>query len=309
MREIRVALQLASECFLTRLIEISDHATNGTSTKHGMISCLRGDAILLMHILEHLLGTRRNMTIRVGGRIFCCVAFTSLWFGLLTLIVTLNGGTGHSPDGGYDPRATDPQLERIWQEFGVRVHANFEAAIYFPMLWRIGVASPKGVQIEPDALAQLRRLIPGFLAMYPRTIVANNLHDIYLLKSMTVNGMQYGGTYYRDSIYITSGGDHRVSDSRLFAMMHSEFSSILLKNYKFPTDEWNRINERGWKYIGSGVGTLGPGLYQATDDLFKKGFTCKYGQSSMEEDVNMFVFMAVNQPDALISAANRHRAH
>ena len=76
--------------------------------------------------------------------------------------------------------------------------------------------------------------------MYPRALVADNLRSIYLLRTMTLYGLRYGGTYSRGSIYITSRGeDHGCKDLFRSAMIHSEFSSILIKNYGFPAAEWS----------------------------------------------------------------------
>ena len=117
------------------------------------------------------------------------------------------------------------------------------------------------------------------------------LRSIYLLKSMSAFGVVYGGSYYRKSIYISSGGDHRAYDMDLLAMMHSEFSSILYRDYGFPAEEWNKINEIGWRYVGSSIDLRDQrGLYVGTEDLLSRGFTCAYGTVSLEEDVNMYVF-------------------
>ena len=168
---------------------------------------------------------------------------------------------------------------------------------------------PQGIQIEPDGAVQLMRLIPGFLAMYPRALIANNLRAIYLLKSMSLYGLRYGGTYSRGGIYITSRGeDHGCNDLFRSAMMHSEFSSILYRNYGFPTGEWSKINESGWKYVGSGRDLLGrPNLYDETEDLLRSGFICAYSQASLEEDVNMYVFAVIHRWLSLNSAAAKHR--
>ena len=34
--------------------------------------------------------------------------------------------------------------------------------------------------------------------------------------------------------------------------MHSEFSSIRLRNHRFPSQEWTAINDRDFKYAGEG---------------------------------------------------------
>jgi hypothetical protein len=94
----------------------------------------------------------------------------------------------------------------------------------------------------------------------------------------------------------------------LLALMHSEFSSILSRNYGFPAGEWSRINESSWRYLGSGKDLLGqPHLYQETEDLLSKGFTTVYSQASLEEDVNMYVFSVIHSRASLVWAAERHK--
>jgi hypothetical protein len=203
----------------------------------------------------------------------------------------------------------DDEISRIWKEFGVRVHVTYDRDSYFPTRWKRAPVSAQGIQIEPDGAMQLKRLIPGFLSMYPRALIANNLRAIYLLKSMNFYGREYAGAYCRGGIYITSRGeDHGWEDLFRSAMMHSEFSSILYRNYGFPTGEWSKINESDWRYFGSGKDFPDrPDLYDETEDLLRKGFICAYGQASVEEDVNMYIFAAIHRWLSLNSAAARHK--
>jgi hypothetical protein len=214
-----------------------------------------------------------------------------------------------SANGIHASVDTDPEVVRIRQEFGVRVHVNFDPASYFPANWRSAPRSANCVQIEPGAATQLKKLIPCFLAMYPRALIAGSLRDIYLLKSMSFYGLKYGGTNRGDSIYITCRGDgHGERDLFLLAGMHHEFSSILYRNYGFPAQEWSRINESGWRYIGSGKDLLGRlDLFEVTEDLLSKGFTSVYSQASLLQDVNMYVFSVIHDEALLVSAGARHK--
>ncbi len=275
--------------------------------------------------------TKHSIGASIHARIFRLWVLAALYCGGFTVVFGCSGGSG-SDRGSAPPSAradqevariwkefgvcaippsadADDEIARIWKEFGVRVHVTYDRESYFPTRWKRAPISVQGIQIEPEGAMQLRRVIPGFLAMYPRVLFANNLRNIYLLKSLSLYGLKYGGTYSRGSIYIASRGeDHGRNDLFLSATMHSEFSSILYRNYDFPTREWSKINESGWRYVGSGKDLLGrPNLLHETEDLLRSGFICAYGQASIEEDVNMYVFSVIHRWRSLNSAAARYK--
>jgi hypothetical protein len=226
------------------------------------------------------------------------------------LAFALGCGAGGSRGSKCARRQTESeQLERgIRERFGVRVHVSYDRDVFFPPTWKRPPVSARGSQIEPDEVSLLMRLIPEFLSMYPPSLVTNNLRDIYLLSAMSFYGLDYGGTFSKAGIFITCpSGSRRYHDLSLAATMHSEFSSILLRNYRFPEKEWTGINDVNWRYLGSGTDLLGrPDLFEQTEDLFRQGFMCTYGQASLEEDVNMYVFSAIHGHHTLSSAATRH---
>jgi hypothetical protein len=215
--------------------------------------------------------------------------------------------TGASSDAraGYLPGGDSPDLARISKTFGVRVHVAYNRENYFPAEWRSPPASAKGSQIKPAEAQRITRLIPGFLSMYPPALITENLRHVFLLESMSFYGLEYGGTNSRDAIYIASLGRTRPHhDVSVAALMHSELSSILYRNYDFPSGEWRQANEDTWVYIGEGKDLLGRSdLFEQSDDLFRKGFIFVYGQASLEEDVNTYVLAVIHQWSRLRSAA------
>ena len=204
---------------------------------------------------------------------------------------------------------TDHDIVRIWETFGVHVHVRYDADSYFPIEWKRAPYSAQASQIEPDEGKRILRLIPGFLAMYPPELIAKNLRAIYLLKSMSFYGLAYGGTSSLDGIYITSEGQDRgYSDEFLSAAMHHEFSSILYTNYRFPDDEWSKVNDPRWRYVGEGKDLLGrTDVDDETEDLLRQGFIRVYGQACIEEDVNTYVSAVIAKRPFLVSAAARHK--
>ena len=143
--------------------------------------------------------------------------------------------------------------------------------------------------------------------MYPPKLIANNLRHIYLLKALRFYGLVYGGTNSRDAIYISTQAKDDDPDEFLAGIIHAELSSILFKNYSFPTEEWSKINGASWRYIGSGKDLLGrAGLYEQSEDLLSRGFMSVYSQASIEEDVNMYVSTLIERRSVVFSAAARH---
>jgi hypothetical protein len=253
--------------------------------------------------VNHPIGTQ------VYVRIFRSLIFAPLYCGGLTLVCGCSGGSGRDVSAIPPSAPADQEIARIWKEFGVRVHVKYDPDSYFHTIWKRAPISAHGIQIEPDGAIRITRLIPDFLAMYPRALIADNLSSVYLLKSLSFYGLEYGGTYSGADIYITSHGDGKKhNDLCISALMHSEFSSILYRNYAFPTEEWGKINESGWRYVGSGKDVLGrPNLYDQTEDSLRKGFICAYSEASLEEDVNMYVFAVIYRRFSLIRAAARHK--
>jgi hypothetical protein len=200
------------------------------------------------------------------------------------------------------------EVARIRQDFGVRVHITYDRDKFFPTKWKSAPISAQGSQIRSDGAMQILQTVAAFLSMYPSEVYMNNLHNIYLLNSLTVYGLEYGGTNSRDAIYVVGRGGGNGGDEFLSATLHAEFSSILFRNYHFPKEEWSRVNDSNWKYAGKGTDLLGQGsLYDQTDDLFRRGFVRVYGQASIEEDVNMYVFSAIYRPSSFGRAASTHK--
>jgi hypothetical protein len=204
---------------------------------------------------------------------------------------------------------SDHEIARIRGEFGVQVHVIYDFESYFPREWREAAYSAQGSQIDVDESMRLIRLIPGFLSMYPAQLIRRNLRDIYLLKAMSFYGLRYGGTNSLDGIYIASrGNEPKCRDERLAGVMHAEFSSILLRNYRFPSEAWSRINDSNWRYAGTIKDLIGRSdLYSHTETLLRQGFISIYGQASVEEDVNMYIECVIEQRSFVTVAAANHK--
>jgi hypothetical protein len=204
--------------------------------------------------------------------------------------------------------ATESYATYIHERFGVQVHFEYNAIAFFPPQWRLAPYSAQGTQVEWNEGERVAKAIQHFLEMYPPSLVARALRHVYVLGSMSFYGHQYGGTWRPDAIYVVrearTGG---YDDGSLAATLHAEFSSVLLSNYPFPVSEWTKVNDKAWRYQGSGHEVLGqPDLLGHSEELWRQGFICRYSTASMEEDINMYVSHAISDPRSLKYAAARH---
>jgi hypothetical protein len=199
-------------------------------------------------------------------------------------------------------------IAQIKEAYGVDIHYRYDPKVFFPEEDLLPPVSAKGSQISSRHGKSLLAIIEQFLSTYPNGVVKNNLSAIYLVGKLEFYGKSYGGTYTRSAIYIrTKGKFLRYSASTVLGLMHAEFSNILFHNYNFPKEEWEALNQPGWKYEGSGFEMLGrPDLYDQTEGLFHSGFLEKYSQSSLENDFKMFVDWAFTRPNRLRELVSRY---
>jgi Putative zinc-binding metallo-peptidase len=210
---------------------------------------------------------------------------------LCILLISLLTFTGSWPVEAGESE-NEWQIDNIKETYDVEVHYVYKPKENFPPSW---LESPNLVRGRQPSLREVERFIPlvdTFLSTYSRTVINKNLKHIYLISEFYLYGKSYGGTYDKSSLYINSkAANKEPSDLFLLSVMHHEFSSILMKNYKFPKEEWLAINLPGFKYSGSGREMLGqPNLYSQSEEWLSNGFLVKYSQSSLENDFNMLAF-------------------
>lgn len=205
----------------------------------------------------------------------------------------------------YDIEAKHKSVE-IKNSYGVDIHYQYSPESFFPH-----DRTPRGSQAWIKHIGTTLPLVKRFLSRYPDWVIKENLADIFLLGKLEINGRSYGGTYVDSAIYISLGGFFRHNDSSLLGLMHSEFSSILFRQYKFFKEAWKAVNSPTWSYEDSDRGTgfemLGKkDLHEQTGELLRNGFLVKFSQSDLENDFNMFVSWAFTRPDRLRELASKY---
>lgn len=183
----------------------------------------------------------------------------------------------------------DREVAAIQNDFNVQVHCAYDRDRFFPGAWLSPDVDATGRQMEPEETARVLPLIRTFLSSHPLSVIHADLHDIYLLGGLVCCGKEYGSTYADKGIYLVSKGEaQRYTDEFIVQRLHSEFSSILLRHHRFPSEQWQQINSDGFRYSGSGYELLdNPSRYDCTEQSCAEGFLLTYSTSSMENDFNM----------------------
>ena len=241
------------------------------------------------------------------GALHSKLFYFGLAVGLVIVQLTARFSAARDEEGDTLDSAVE-RLQDIEAEYGVAVLYKYDREKFFPASWLKKPVDGHGGQIDTKELTRLSRIIETFVSRYPKQVIKENLQRIYLVSDLQFFGKSYGATYTGRSIYLrTRNAGAKFSAAFLRARLHSEFSSILMKRHKFPSDEWSKLNPADFEYTGSGVEVLGQkGLYGQTDPLLEKGFLVRYSQSSMENDFNMISDWLFTRREELDRLCEKH---
>lgn len=215
--------------------------------------------------------------------------------------------------GQASPFAHSPAITEKWENVPdkigpVKVIVTVTNDFY-PSYWKNDPnIKPVAEPIEHKELLRTIPLIRSFVAEYPEGILDKNLKGIYLCKMLQFYGKDFGGTNSADGVYIcVKTKELGYTNQFLLSSMHHEFSSILMRNYPFPTKAWMLLNPKDFSYTDDAVGALGK------DDLLKPqakyheiGFICLYSQASVEEDFNTIADYLFNQRPAMLEIGKKY---
>jgi len=173
---------------------------------------------------------------------------------------------------------------------GVALHYYYDANSFFPSSWLREPINCTGRQFDLIEAPRVFANIAIFTFSYSSTFLKRNLTDIYILNDLECYGKSYGGTSGRSSIYLeVDTQDEGYTDQFLLGMLHSEFSSILIRSYQFPEQEWRQINQNGFAYSENALEVVEQDrIREPTKDLLEAGFLVRYATTSLENDFNMF---------------------
>ncbi len=162
------------------------------------------------------------------------------------------------PTGASMSLLSGQSASRPSEIHGVQIHYRYDRQGFFPEKWLADPINCDGEQVD---LAEAERTVPlieQFAAAYDPDVLRKNLTDIYLLGDLHCFNREFGGTNSTSSVYLRVGTRaDGYTDRVLLATLHEEFSSILFRQYDFPTREWQQVSGGDLAYPNDSVEILG----------------------------------------------------
>lgn len=189
-----------------------------------------------------------------------------------------------------------PQLEAQEKYFdprsGVELLFPSDTRI-FPEQWSGKKVNPNILPVSEQEFERIENLVSQALSKYPVELLKGYLDKVFVVKSMRFYGLPYGGTNFRNSIYLCDDTDNPwFTDDYIEQVFHHEFSSILMRNFSlyFDKTRWLSLNPPSFRYGKGGAEAIQNGVSSMALDpqLIEKGFLSEYSTASMEEDINVF---------------------
>jgi hypothetical protein len=181
--------------------------------------------------------------------------------------------------------------EKDLEDFGVVLDFSGTRAIFHDS-WLTPKINGQVVPLDSSEFERSRAIVLKALNKYPEEVVRKHLTKICVVKYLEFFGQEYGGTNSTSTIYISNqGAASGYTDFWIEQAFHSEFSSILFRNFSFLFDQtkWTD-NNVDVHYGTSGTDALknGKASKKFDFDLNRRGILCEYGMASLEEDFNTF---------------------
>lgn len=185
---------------------------------------------------------------------------------------------------------------------GINLHFDFDPKIFFASGC---LKNHSGQQFDMNFGPRAIFHIEEFINRYNSNFIKTNLTDIFILKNLTFGEKPTGGAYCKSKIYIVYDTDY--IETPVQAMMHSEFSSILMKKYSFPIQEWQLINDKNFVYTNNILEVLGKEETNTLlPDSLEAGFITEYAKTTLENDFNMIVMVLFTQEVELCELRRRY---
>jgi hypothetical protein len=166
----------------------------------------------------------------------------------------------------------------------------------FPGSWYSPGIDAKAESLSPGEVERSKIIMINALDKYPTQLLKNILKNVYVLKSMSFYGVNYGGTNSPSNVYVANEGMNMgYTDIAIEKTFHHEFSSVLYNNYRnlFDENSWRQINPAGFGYFDEATGGAGAIKAGKASQIFdpeehEMGFLYEYAESTLENDINSF---------------------
>jgi len=230
----------------------------------------------------------------------------------LMVSVKTNNSIGFNYLSAYLFTDYEKTLENLGKKYDIKFVYEIDDSFIEKTLMGVNLNN-SAKQISNFELARYSVLLPLFFSKYPDSIIKNDVKTIKLAASLTLFGVSYGGTSVGSTLYLTSSGfNNGYNDLYLEELFHHEFSSILMRNHRFPSTKFATNNPAKFKYAKN-VDDILRAITQDTSTtgdniLYKNGFLTKYSMSTLENDVNMYVETIFTKPKHLQNLINNYPA-
>jgi hypothetical protein len=227
---------------------------------------------------------------------------------------------GHGPGdqtvaaAKFDPKeasALAAEINRTWN-IEVRYEGDPSTFIIYgdhtPPVWSLG-------RIDDADIVPGLKAIREALSVYPKSFIAkpyNRVHPIFLVRSITIKGLEVGGMIFGASIYVpTRAMQDPYSVTFAEDTFHHEFSLLAFHQGPSPVEAWSAVNPPGFAYETDSdpdvVRAAGhrPDAGETSDAVHEMGFLEKYAESALEEDWQTYAERAFNHPGDLIDFIKR----
>lgn len=195
--------------------------------------------------------------------------------------------------------AFDKQVFTLTGNYDVYVPTNIyfsDDPAPFPDEWLKPPISVQASYLDPvrdrDEITRAQRLIREELTRYSPAMLQQNLHDVYVVASLSEEGTEVGGLNSPDDkkLYLE---DNNIYDEQteqyLRLAVHHELAHVLLENYaaRFSRELWQSLNAPSFRYGKGGLAAIreDPDSSAELDPAcWEEGFAYPYGKSDIDED-------------------------
>ena len=202
-------------------------------------------------------------------------------------------------------------IKQHWPDLAILT--DVKSKQYFTDEWNNDFVRPKATPIKDDQLRRFLTILPVELHKYPTSLIKSDLHAIALSSSLSLYGIEYGGSNSGKRIYMTVlSAEQGYTDEYIRRTIHHEFSSILIRDHKFPLKEWREALPDGVKYndsIDKEVKTIEAGrdISLASSKLLEQGFLSSYGLTNYINDVNTYAELLFVDPNELKRLSDKYK--
>lgn len=188
--------------------------------------------------------------------------------------------------------------------YGFKIHHQFNRETFFKKQRING----SGKQSDLKDIVNVLISLESFFNSYPKDLIKGNLEAVYFVANLKYEDKIPAGFASRRSFWISTrhpGG--RFTRKEYLSTIHHEFAHILHGNNSFPEKKWLAINDKNFKYSGSGWQLIGQkDANRGGHERNKQGFLIKYNEASIQEDVAVFAEWLFVKEEKLIQLAKKY---